>query len=321
MQLYPFVVGKAGHTQQRIERDNDVELAIPTRRQPDIGHIAINGPTKDNVLSARSAVDAVIASALASRALDYTHFVSLPLTTPATAAALRSFKQAALLHPGAAAAGLDASIFTPPPHLHLTVVMLKLYSEDARQRAQRALLSLQEAAAGILAQGGLHVRLQGLKIMRGSEAQADVVYADVVDAQPGSGAVQRIEQLSAAAMEAFSQAGLVLRADRRPVKLHATLINTRYRQYKRAPRTAAEGHAQGGGHEDPSAAGGEDPRKAGGRRGPPQRQPIDATQLMQRFGAHDFGEVHIPGLHLSQRGVYGQDGYYHTLCSLPLTPV
>lgn len=130
--------------------------------------------------------------------------------------------------------------------------------------------------------------------MRGSEDQAHVLYCDVVDSEEGSGAVGRLQALCDAAVRRFAAAGLALPADcARGLKLHATLINTRYRQAQRG-RGAAGGW---------------------------QRQAVDARALMQRHGDVDLGEVEVREMHLSQRGVFNAgDGYYKTACRLPLGP-
>lgn len=48
-----------------------------------------------------------------------------------------------LSQPDAEQQGLDASIFIPPAHLHLTLLMLKLYSDEARHKAAQALQGIQ----------------------------------------------------------------------------------------------------------------------------------------------------------------------------------
>lgn len=45
--------------------------------------------------------------------------------------------------PDAAQQGFDPSIFIKPQQLHLTLLMLKLYSDEARQKATQALQGLQ----------------------------------------------------------------------------------------------------------------------------------------------------------------------------------
>lgn len=105
-------------------------------------------------------------------------------------------------------------------------------------------------------------------------------------------------------MEAFSQAGLLLPQDERAVKVHATVINSRYRL-----RAASAG---GGG--GPQHAQGQ------GRQQRDQRQAFDGRMLLERHAAVDFGEVSLPAVHLSQRGRYdAATGFYHCVDSLALS--
>jgi hypothetical protein len=55
--------------------------------------ITIKAPTKQALSKARTRVELVISSAINSRTLDYTHFLSLPLSNEQTAAKLEEFQQ------------------------------------------------------------------------------------------------------------------------------------------------------------------------------------------------------------------------------------
>merc|ERR1719436_1634825 len=73
------------------------------------------------------------------------------------------------------------------------------------------------------------------------------------------------------------------------VKLHATLMNTKY--------------SKANWRED-------------GSRG--DRDTFDASVLMENYGQVDFGEVYLKELQLSCLDEMGDDGYYRSLLSLPL---
>ena len=65
---------------------------------------------------------------------DYTHFVSIPL--PGAAPVYAALRDSVMLDAAtAAAAGLHPSVWVSPASLHLTVVMLKLDSGEARHVA------------------------------------------------------------------------------------------------------------------------------------------------------------------------------------------
>lgn len=116
---------------------------------------------------------------------------------------------------------------------------------------------------------------------------------------------------AAAVVEAFSAAGLLLQQDERAVKLHATVLNTRYRR-----RSSSSG------------GGGSGPGQQGQQRGQPQgrgqweqRQPFDGRQLLERHGGVDFGAVQLPAVHISLRGqpYDSATGFYRCAASLPLS--
>lgn len=78
--------------------------------------------------------------------------------------------------------------------------------------------------------------------------------------------------------------------DDKPIKLHATIVNTKYR------------------------------KTSNQRQGQQAAVPIDARAMMETFGNVDLGVHPLPELHLSQRHKTGPDGYYLCLGSLPLKP-
>jgi hypothetical protein len=127
------------------------------------------------------------------RLLEYDAFVALPLRLPAGAAqGLRDWGARVRAEAPQGAGPSDASIFVVPEKLHLTVVMLKLYSDARRHAAAGALeaAAAKARAAGLLGGGAgpLRVRLQGLANMGADDAAAHVAYCSV-GAPMGEGVV------------------------------------------------------------------------------------------------------------------------------------
>lgn len=89
-------------------------------------------------------------------------------------------------------------------------------------------------------------------------------------------------------------AGLLLERDDRPVKLHATLMNTRLR---RTPKDAA-------GATPPA----------------PARESFDARRVLEDHRRLDCGEHHLESVHLSKRGEFDVSlgGFYRCIASCPL---
>ncbi|KAF2613541.1 hypothetical protein F2Q70_00010055 [Brassica cretica] len=113
--------------------------------------------------------------------------------------------------------------------------------------------------------GRLFIRLKGLDCMRGSLAKARVLYIPVEEIGDEGRLLQVIT-------DAFVKAGLVLEKDaNQSLKLHATVMNARYRKRK-------------------------DKRK--------KMDTFDAREIHKQFGNEDWGEYLIQEAHLSQRFVF-----------------
>lgn len=81
---------------------------------------------------------------------------------------------------------------------------------------------------------------------------------------------------------------------RESVKLHVTLLNSRYRN-----RSSVDGE-----DEPPTE------RKA--------RIKFDGSDILKKFADYDFGETEVNAIHLSQRKTVGDDGYYQSTCVISL---
>ncbi|KAF8060498.1 histidine--tRNA ligase [Scenedesmus sp. PABB004] len=313
-ELLPLIIGKERHRAREIEASTGAALSFPRppagarggqgppRQRPQqpaaaaaaaqvVGAarseaITIRAPSRAAAASARARVEQAITAAISSRFVDFTHFVSLPLANgAATDERLTEFRDQVLAAPGAAEAGLEASVFADAAKLHLTLVMLKLCSDAARHAAAEALRGLAPAARELLGGEPLRVRLAGLEVMRGDPSDAHVLYLKVAPEPAGDGRLARLCELVVAA---FKAAGLLQPGQAEHVKLHATVINTRHR------------HVPGGGRE---------------RR---ERVGVDARALLSEWGGLDLGELTLASLELSTRGASDARGYYAAAATLPL---
>ncbi|XP_075492316.1 uncharacterized protein LOC142530382 isoform X5 [Primulina tabacum] len=75
--LMRFIAGKGRGTQEEIEEETGVKIIFPSSRMED--SIIIEGNSIESVTKASEKVQIIIDKAVNSRALDYSHFVSLPL--------------------------------------------------------------------------------------------------------------------------------------------------------------------------------------------------------------------------------------------------
>ena len=255
-------------------------MRVPKANAPPGAAVEIAG-TSGQVEAAKAKLRLLVEEALGSPQLPYTHFVGFPLNHPHVREAFARFRESVLRLSPSQRPGLDESVFWDARQLHLTVCMLKLYSDEARAKARRVLEEFQFAAF-LPAGGPLRVRPAGLDVMNDDPAAADVLFLKVKDVGE-EGALQR---LADALVRAFAAGGLLLAKDDRPVKLHLTVLNSRIR---------GGGGGQGGG-------------QGGGR------TPFDARTVLKKFGGASFGECDLGTVHVSTRGAFREeDGYYRPL--------
>ncbi|XP_016493817.1 uncharacterized protein LOC107813118 isoform X2 [Nicotiana tabacum] len=231
-------------------------------------------------------------SAVESQNPDYSHFVSLPLAIyPELVNKLINFQNSVLgitevsKSPTSESKasellelGIEKSIFINPKTFHLTVLMLKLWNKDRFEAAAQVLRSVSPKVLDALESRPVSIRLKGLECMRGSPAKAYVVYAPV----EVIGGEARLLRACQVMIDAFTEAGLVLEKDaNRKLKLHATIMNAR--------------HSRRSGNADS----------------------FDARAIFGQYGSEEWGECLLREAHLSQRFVYGDNGYYHCCESIP----
>ncbi|KAG5523453.1 hypothetical protein RHGRI_035313 [Rhododendron griersonianum] len=176
---------------------------------------------------------------------------------------------------------IEKSIFIEPKMMHLTILMLKLWNKDRVDAAAEVLQTVSSEVLEALRQEPVSVRLKGLECMRGTLAEARVVYIPVEEIG-GKGRLSRACQII---FDAFVKAGLVLDKDgEQKLKLHATVMNARHRKRGRWTK---------------------------------KLDSFDARAIFKQFGSEEWGDYLIREAHLSQRFVYDENGYYHCCASIP----
>eukprot|EP01025_Chloroclados_australasicus_P064066 TRINITY_DN8512_c2_g1_i2.p1 TRINITY_DN8512_c2_g1~~TRINITY_DN8512_c2_g1_i2.p1 ORF type:complete len:369 (+),score=69.33 TRINITY_DN8512_c2_g1_i2:120-1226(+) len=278
--LYGFIIGRGGYNKKRIETETKARLIFPDPKQQKEqgGEIVIKGKSRETISRARARVEAIIEDALQdSRTLDYTHFISVPMATQTSINAFTAFKEAVLSDETAEACSIEDSIFQAPHHLHLTVCMLKLYSDERRLKAKQVLDEVKGEIAQIVGNKPLKVQLATLEYMNDDPSEMNVLYMQVKETDRGD----RLQRVCNVVVGALARAGIALLQDVKEVKMHVTVINTRYRR---------------GQKED----------------GDRKRIPFDGRNLLQQYTDVDLGEHFVTTLHLSQRGKYDEkSGYFY----------
>eukprot|EP00775_Hariotina_reticulata_P012350 gene12350-12484_t len=328
-QVLPFVIGREGHKKKEIESATGATLLIPrTSKQQHVADraailgssrsetITIKAGSKAALSSARIRTELVIINAINSRLLDWTHFVSLPLSNEHTAAKLANFQQKVdekqdrdvLSQPGAADKGFHPSIFINPKTLHLTLLMLKLYSDEARHKARQVLQNMGDQVQQVLHGRPLQLQLQGLEHMTDDPTDMHVLYLKV---QGIGEQQQQLQELCELVVRSFKEAGLLVQGQAETVKLHATIINTRYRRAsgQQQPETATAAADQNRAAL-PAHTGGSLKR---------ERVGFSGRQLLTESADLELGKFEVPAIHLSERGAYDATGYYRCFGKLNLT--
>lgn len=288
--LLGFLVGKGGATRRKIEEEAGVVLYVPSSQEAQAGkHVVLQGESQEALDKATRQVQEVIDQAIKSPQLQYSHFISVPLALHSKLLESVVDFQKAVLESGEPSnddKGIDKSIFVKPATFHLTLLMLKLWNKDRVEAATECLQRVMPRVHEALEDSPLTIKLTGVDCMRGNPAKAHVLYADV---EPDDQAL-RLIAASQVITQAFTEAGLVMDKDQtHTLKLHATLMNTTSRS--------------GGG---------------GSGRRYQKRTPFDATEIMSKYEHYEWGQYAVSEVHLSQRFVYDDNGYYHCCASIPL---
>lgn len=83
------------------------------------------------------------------------------------------------------APGFDESIFVDPAHLHITILMLRLYTQESLQQATALLKSCMPKIYDLLQTRTEMIHCYGLEIMNDDPSSVDVLYLKVKEADGG----------------------------------------------------------------------------------------------------------------------------------------
>jgi 2'-5' RNA ligase len=288
--FFKTLIGPQGSTIKKLQQESGCTITIP-RGASEL--VTIESSSLASIVSAYQQVNGIIASA--AEAVDYTHFISIPLTNGAQSDAVRRFQAITV---GAHARGIDETVLVPPEQFHFTVCMLKLWSPALIAQAAEALRSVKNSA--------FNVQLRGTSVMNADESQAHVMYAGVSDAASR----QLLDQLALDIVNALQRCGAISAAEiskqqlrTSAFKWHATLINSRYRRPIACVNDEPCDQSSDGDEPAQSAAA----QKGGKRKKWAPRISFDARAIMNASEAgvsvrdFDFGTVDVRQVHLSAR--------------------
>ncbi|KDR15561.1 activating signal cointegrator 1 complex subunit 1 [Zootermopsis nevadensis] len=279
---FAFVIGSKGVVRRRLESETKTQIRVPKQGQD--GYIVITGGTKSGVSAARRRIDLIVMSARQKQ--QFTHFISVPFIGDSIRKRFVEFKES-VLHICKNSRGIDASIFQTPEKLHLTLGTLVIMDAVEREKAAQTLAECKESViAPLLQNRPLVVCMVGVEYMNDDPAEVDVLYGKVRVKDRS----QVLQQIADQVADRFSSKGL-MQKQYEQVKLHVTLMNTRFRSEESEPDIS------------------------GGKRKP--RESFDATGILKNFCDFDFGEQTVDSIHLSLRfSTSGSSGYYQATASV-----
>lgn len=291
--FHRFIVGSRARNKQKLEMESGAKIVVPHKEDTEDA-IYIRARQKQQIYSCKAQIE-LLCEREESK-LEYTHFLSVPLAHDSRFRQLvEQFKEDVVLQ---RFPGIDASFFMPSRRMHFTICMLKLHSHAQVEEMKEALKALATRIQTTNEYSRpLTAAIKGLHIMTDDPANVSLVFttdrSHALQNRMNNIADLLFDTLKVrnliSAQSLMSQRLLSSDGNHAEVKLHATLMNTKY------SKTGFREEAGRG-----------------------ERETFDASALMERFAPVDFGEVQLRELHLSCLDEMSDDGYYRSLCSVPL---
>ncbi|KAK4879745.1 hypothetical protein RN001_007891 [Aquatica leii] len=261
-----------------LEQETHTTISIPEKDVD--GCIVISGENDFDVIKARHQLHSVIGEL--REKLTAAQFISIPVLSEEVQRNFEKFKQEILN--GDPIDGVEESIFQSSLKLHLTIAVFALMNDSEKEEAVAALSACKtEVIEPLLATSGpWKIQVSGIDCMTENYFKANVLYANAKIVNDTD--EDLLQKIANAILEYFYERGLVIQY-KETVKLHVTLINTRYR------RSSAQNT----------------PKKV---RVYYKKQPFNAMSIMNKYKDFCFGESVFDSLHLSCMSSVGEDGFY-----------
>ncbi|KAI8992539.1 AKAP7 2'5' RNA ligase-like domain-containing protein [Pilobolus umbonatus] len=278
-EIYPLssnyhgiLLGKGGSNLKRLKIETGTRIDI----QKGVDQITIKGHP-DKIEGAKLAIDRAIQEGYEKARP--THFLSLTISSNSITRKLDEMHHT-LLSNAFKCEGLDSSILVIPANFHITLGVMKLFNQNEIERAVRILKEeCPPIIQSILDNNKLMVKLSKLSTMQPSPAKAHVLYIDPEDVSEN----KVLKELCTSLINKMIEAGVMVAEDR-PLKLHATLINTSNRVSDKKN----------------------------------SREPFDARPILKEFKNIDFGTVILDKLHIMKMGRTGPGKTYQSEGSISL---
>lgn len=215
--FHKYIVGKGRTVQKRLENETGTQIHVP-RPHEKKNSISVRYKTDSSLSSIEVRVESIV---MAARKRERpTHFLSIPIGSSEITSSLAKFQD------------LCGDKIRPhkvqfPSKLHLTLGVLKLFSEQEIKQACEALKEFAPRIPYILCGKPLRGSLKKLEIMNDDPQSVNVLYGELHLLDESD----RLQNLADQCFQFFVEKGLMdLEQNRnsQSVKLHCTLINTRW---------------------------------------------------------------------------------------------
>eukprot|EP00755_Sulcionema_specki_P028116 Sspe_Gene.89205::Locus_61024_Transcript_1_1_Confidence_1.000_Length_1355::g.89205::m.89205/K18666/ASCC1; activating signal cointegrator complex subunit 1 len=272
-EFYRFIIGTKAQTLQEIEKDTGASISVPREGDKQKG-IIVRGLNESAVAAAKYRIDYVVDRS--RQKLPYTHFVSIPLLDSVLPKSRELFERLETFC--SISKRIDPSIFRSPEKLHLTLVMLRIYSEEDAEVAIKTLKKIEGFVRETFTSSD-RIQLKDLQYMNDDPRQVNVLYLKV------KGCEEKILSLVDHVSTQFVLAGLCTSKDiEHNEKLHATIMNSKWRKT------------------------GDDSRQ--------ERVPFDIMDIMDELEHVDLGTHKLRTIEISTMGEVGENGYFKPLSTI-----
>jgi activating signal cointegrator complex subunit 1 len=294
-QYYKFIIGSKGAVRESIENETGATIHVPRPNDPE-GCLVVRGITKASCITAQQRIDIIVAKS--SKLIDYTHLISIPLShlQKEVSDLLTSIDKQCTGH----SKGVHPSIFQSPQQLHLTILMLRLYQSDELSKA-RHLMNQGQVFIDDVFRSTDQILIKGLNYMNDDPSEVHILYLQVGKNNTCEKLSKLIEHIS----QLFISAGLATENEvQHNEKLHATLMNSKWRKSDEKPTTPSE----------PIVT---TITFTAAPRGHDERVPFDIRHIMKQFGDVDLGCHPLKTIELSRMGTKDNRGYWMSDHSVP----
>ncbi|VDN06159.1 unnamed protein product [Thelazia callipaeda] len=244
--LRRFVIGPKESIKRKIETETSCQINFPKKKKKSTAEI-VSIVSEESIMRCRDRIQLIMYEARDKAA--FTHFISIPMTHEIIKENFTKFIDMIKNDYELSDSCRVESIFQDPKKLHLTITMLSLIDSNEEKLVSSCLAAVIDSRVRkIIDHEPIEAEVSGLEIMNDDPSRAQVLYARISS--------EKLLHVGNILSEAMNDAGFI--PEQESVKLHLTLMNTRYMWEK---------------------------EKKKGR--------MDVTQLLEKYGDYKFGKVTI----------------------------